>query len=410
VLSRVARFLVFPLAVFGVVSAQPTRVVVDNIADLRACLNRPAGEPLVCALRSAPSPYAISGDSLIIRRSDTTLEGDTRPGEDPPTLKRTDASIKKLVWVQRMASNVTIRNLQIDGNGPLVPDKGFQDLSVDASYATVADNYFGNSSSLCVFFGGPHFTLRHNTLGKLIAGGAAHPAPGFRPGRTAVLGWGPTANQFTIESNDISDFNAAICINDAPGGTDPAQAGIIANNTLYHNSICVPDCGGGQIYLYRRTTNVKVTNNTINGGWAESSENRDVLHNYGIEMDGPSYIYSGSNQISNHSISGMWIGNGAHNVTVDHDTVTNNGLNGVQIMGPVSSVSIIGVTAQHNDQHRSSQAPYPKLPRFWGVMIQNDAGGVCIQSDSSLDANGKGAVYAERGRYSRSQACPRPYN
>jgi len=43
-------------------------------------------------------------------------------------------------------------------------------------------------------------------------------------------------------------------------------------------------------------------------------------------------------------------------------------------------------------------------------MIQNDAGGVCVQSDSSLDANGKGAVYAERGRYSRSQACPRPYN
>jgi hypothetical protein len=403
-------FVLYPLA------AQPTRSDVRNIAELRDCIKRPAGTPLVCALRASPSPYELSGEPLVIRRSDTTIEGDAQPGEDPPTLRRSDAFLKKMIWVARTASNVTIKNLQIDGNSSLVPENGFQDVSVEGSYATVTGNYFGNDASLALYFGGPHFTLQHNTFGKLLSGGAAHSAPGIRPGRTAILGWGPNAHEFLIENNDISGYNGAICINDAPGGSDPATAGVIANNNLYHNATCVPNCGGGQIYLYRSTSNVKVTNNTINGGWAESSENHDELHSYGIELDGPSYIYTGSNKISNNSISGFWIGSGANHITLENETVHDNGLNGVQVSSsrtePVSDISILGVTSQHNDLHRGHGAPYPTLPRFWGVMIQGETPeGVCIQSDSVLEANSKGAVYSERhGTFVRSASCPRPYN
>jgi hypothetical protein len=395
--------------------AAQERVVVDSIGDLQACLDRPAGSLLVCALRGSSSPYAISGAPLTIRRSETTVEGATEPGKDPPTLKRMDGELKKMILVHKFASNVTIRNLQIDGNSSLVPGNGIQDLSVEGTNVTVSDNYFGDSASLAMFFNGPHFVLRHNTFGKLVIDGVAHVAPGIRPGRTAILGWGPKATQFNIESNNISEYNGAICINDVPNGTDPAEASVISNNTLYHNATCVPGCGGGQIYVSGKTTNVKITNNTINGGWAESSENRDELHSYGIEMDKASYIYTNSNEISNNSISGMWIGSGAHNITIENDTVYNNGLNGVQIAGggsqaPVSAVSIIGLTSQHNDQHRSPRAPYPTLPRFFGVMIQDGAGSdVCIQSDSNIGANARGAVYA-RGGYSHSGSCPRPYN
>ena len=387
--------------------------MVDSVADLQACVDRPAGAPLVCALRSSPSPYAVSGAIFTIRRSDTTVEGAAEPGQDPPTLKRTDAALKKMILVHKFASNVTIRNLQIDGNSPLVPENGFQDLSVEGPNATVADNYFGDSASLAMFFGAPHFTLRHNTFGKLMTGGVTRVAPGIRPGRTAILGWGPNANQFTIESNNISEFNGAICINDAPGGTDPTQAGVISNNTLYHNGTCVPNCGGGQIYLYRRTTNVKVMKNTIDGGWAESSENRNTLHSYGIEVDGASYIYVFDNQISNNSISGMWIGSGANHITIENDTIYKNGLNGVQIssgrQSQVSAISILGLTSHHNDQHRGSDAPYPTLPKFFGVMIQGGGQEVCIQTDSNLATNARGAVYSD-SKYLQGGTCPRPYN
>ena len=414
--SSLSRLLLLSTAAFSALSAQPERIVVDSIADLQACVDRPAGSPLVCALRSSPSPYAISGAILTIRRSDTTIEGAVEPGQDPPTLKRMDPELKKMILVHKFASNVTIRNLQIDGNTTLVPGNGIQDLSVEGSNVTVADNYFGDSASLTMFFNGPHFVLRHNTFGKLITGGVARIAPGMRPGRTAILGWGPKATQFIIESNNISEYNGAICINDVPNGTDPAEASVITNNTLYHNATCVPDCGGGQVYVSGKTTNVKITNNTINGGWAESSENRDMLHSYGIEMDKASYIYTSSNQILNNSISGMWIGSGAHHITLENDTVYNNGLNGVQIAGggrmaTVSAVTIIGLTSHHNDQQRGSRAPYPTLPRFFGIMIQDAGAGreVCIQSDSNLATNAKGAVYSE-SKYFRGPACPRPYN
>jgi len=414
-ISSPKRLLLFLIAVQSALYAQPERIVVASLADLQACVDRPAGAPLVCALRSSPAPYAISGATLTIRRNDTTIEGAVEPGQDPPTLKRTDATLKKMILVHKFASNVTIRNLQIDGNSSLVPGNGPQDLSVEGANITVADNYFGDSSSLAMFFNGPHFVLRHNTFGKLITGGNIHLAPGVRPSRTAILGWGPNATQFLIENNNVSDYNGAININDVPGGTDPAQAGIISNNTLYHNSSCVPDCGGGQMYFFGKTTNVKVTNNSLNGGWAEATGNRDALHNYGVEVDKASYIYIGSNQIFNHSISGMWIGNGANHVTIENDTVYNNGLNGVQISGspraPVSDVSILGLVSQHNDQQRSSRAPYPTLPRFFGVMIQDHGASrdVCIQSDSNLAANARGAVFAE-GRYAHGASCPRPYN
>ncbi len=338
------------------------------------------------------------------------------PGQDPPTLKRMDPELKKMILVHKFASNVTIRNLQIDGNSSIVPGNGIQDLSVEGSNVTVADNYFVDSASLSMFFNGPHFVLRHNTFGKLMAGGVVHAANGVRPSRTAILCWGPNATQFTIESNSVSDYNGAINVNDVPNGTDPAQASVISNNTFYHNSSCVPNCGGGQVYVSGKSTNVKITNNTFNGGWAEASRNRDTLHNYGIEVDKASYVYIGSNQIFNHSISGMWIGNGANHITIENDTVYNNGLNGVQIAGngrlaPVTAVSILGLTSHHNDQQRSTGAPYPTLPRFFGVMIQDGGAGrdVCIQTDSNLATNARGPVYSD-GSYSRGEACPRPYN
>jgi hypothetical protein len=409
--------LIFGLAVYSCAAQSPERIVVTSVADLQACVDRPAGGPLICALRSSASPYQVSGAGVIIRRSNTTVEGAAEAGQDPPTLKRTDASLKKLLWIQKPASDVTIRNLQLDGNSTLVPDAGFQDLAAEGSNITVTGVHFGHSASLAMFFNGPHFLLRDNVLGKLIIGGQSTSAPGTRPGRTAILGWGPRASEFKLESNEVSNYNGAINVNDVPGGTDPAQAGIIENNKLYHNSICVPNCGGGQIYLFGKTTNVKLLNNTLDGGWAESTENRDELHNYGIEVDGASYIYTSSNKIYNHSISGFWIGNGAHHITLENDTVYNNGLDGVQIAGngrlaAVSSVSILGITSQHNDQHRSPRAPYPTLPRFFGVMIQNNGGsGICIQGDSKLGTNARGDVYAESsGSYSRAPACPRPYN
>ena len=408
--------LLLSLAAFSALSAQPQRIVVDSVADLQACVDRPAGSPLVCALRSSPSPYAVSGAILTIRRSDTTIEGAVEPGQDPPTLKRMDPELKKMILVHKFASNVTIRNLQIDGNSSIVPGNGIQDLSVEGSNVTVADNYFVDSASLSMFFNGPHFVLRHNTFGKLMAGGVVHAANGVRPSRTAILCWGPNATQFIIESNNVSDYNGAINVNDVPNGTDPAQASVISNNTFYHNSSCVPNCGGGQVYVSGKSTNVKITNNTFNGGWAEASRNRDTLHNYGIEVDKASYVYIGSNQIFNHSISGMWIGNGANHITIENDTVYNNGLNGVQIAGngrlaPVTAVSILGLTSHHNDQQRSPGAPYPTLPRFFGVMIQDGGAGrdVCIQTDSNLATNARGPVYSD-GSYSRGEACPRPYN
>jgi hypothetical protein len=402
------------LAAFFALSAQE-KVVVDSVPALQSCVDRPAGAPLVCALRSSPQPYEISGAPLTIRRSDTIVEGAAEPGQDPPTLKRVDAQLKKMMLVHKFASNVTIRNLQFDGNSLLVPDKGFQDLFVEGTNVTVSDNYFADSSSLAMFFNAPHFTLRHNTFGKRIAGGASQAAPGTRPGRTAILGWGPKATQFVIDSNNVSDYNGAINVNDVPNGTDPAQASIISNNTFYHNSSCVPDCGGGQIYVSGKSTNVKVINNTINGGWAEASQNRDTLHNYGVEVDGASYVYLGSNQIFNNSISGIWIGGGANHITIENENIYNNGLNGVQISGglrkPVSDVSILGTTSQHNDQQRSSGAPYPRLPRFFGVMIQDQGASsdICIQNDTNLAGNAKGAVYSE-SKYFRGGACPRPYN
>jgi len=110
----------------------------------------------------------------------------------------------------------------------------------------------------------------------------------------------------------------------------------------------------------------------------------------------------------------MWIGNGANHITLENDAVYNNGLNSVRISGgplaPVWAISIIGLVSQHNDQQRSSRAPYPKLPRYFGVMVQ-DSGAtkdLCIQRDSNLATNARGAVYAE-GRYSKD-TCPRPYN
>ena len=394
-------------------AGQPARVVADNLSELQACVNRPAGPHIVCALRNSPSPYPVSGDPLTIRRSDTTVEGVAGPGEDPPTLKRVDPALKNMIWVPRNASGVTIRNLQLDGNQAIVAKEGYFEISAEGSHIIIADNYFGNSTNFCVFIGGPHVTVRGNTFGKLILGGSSREAPGVN---TAIKAWGANATQFTIESNNISNYRCAMSITNVPNGSEPASASVISHNTLYHDAVCVPNCGGGQIYI-AGSSNVKVTNNTINGGWAES-ENRDTVHSYGIEIDShASYIYTRSNEIFNNSISGFWIGNGANHITVENDNVYNNGLNGVQIAGagklaPVSEVSILGLKSSHNDLHRSPRAPYPTMPRFWGITIQNDnRNGVCIQSDSDLRENSRGAVYSDHpAAYSNPAACPRPYN
>lgn len=406
-----SRLSLLSIAALSCLSAQPERIVVASVADLQACVDRTAGAPLICALRSAPTPYAISGTTLTIRRNDTTIEGAVEAGQDPPTLKRTDPALKKMILVHKFASNVTIRNLQIDGNSSHIPVKDFQDISVEGSFVTVENNHFGDSGYYCVFFGGPHFTLRGNRFGEFVVNGEKRPAPGID---TAVKAWGPNATQFTVDSNNIAGYRGAVSITDAPGGTDPATAGVISNNTLYHNGTCVPNCGGGQIYLAGKTTNVKVIGNTIDGGWKES-ENRDSVHSYGIEIDKAGYILTRSNKIFNNSISGIWIGNGANHITLENDTVYNNGLNGVQISGgpraPVSAISILGLVSHHNDQQRSSRAPYPTLPRFFGVMVQ-DSGAtkdLCIQNDSNLATNSRGAVYAE-GRFFKGTSCPRPYN
>ena len=394
-------------------SAQPARVEANKLEDLQACVNRPGGEPLVCALRSSPTPYAIAGTPLTIRRSNTTVEGIAESGADPPTLKRTDPDLKRMILIQREASNVTIRNLQIDGNKSITK-QGYFDIQVQGSSVTVEHNYFGNSSFYCVFIDGPHLSIRDNTFGKFMIGGAVRPAPGIN---AAIKAWGKTGSEFAIESNKISDYRCAATITGVPNGSDPATASIISKNTLYHDSVCVPDCGGGQIYV-AGSSNIKITDNTIDGGWAES-ENKDTVHSYGIEIDDhASYIYVGSNEIFNNSISGMWIGNGSNHITVENDNIHNNGLNGVQITGngrlaPVSAVSLIALAINHNDQHRGPRAPYPSLPRFWGVMIQNgnSDGSVCIQTNSNLEANSKGAIYSEsRGAYSASPSCARPYN
>ena len=410
-----SRLLLLAAVVLSTLSAQqPTRVVVDNLKDLQMCLNQPAGGPLVCALRSSSTPYAVSGQPLIIKRSDTTVEGAIEASEDPPTLRRTDPALTKMIWVQRMASNVTIKNLQFDGNKTIVPKSGNEDIFIDGSNATVSNNIFGESSYYCVYFGGPHASIHDNTFGQLRAAGADHSAPGIG---AAIKCWGKGATEFSIDSNKISDYRGGMSITGVPNGSDPATASVISNNTLYHDATCVPDCGGGQIYL-AGSSNIKVTNNTLDGGWNES-ENHDTVHSYGIEIDDhASYIYTSGNKIFNNSISGIWIGNGAHHIVIENDNIYNNGLNGVQIAGtgslaPVTDVSMIGVTANHNDLHRSARAPYPTLPRFWGVMIQNGKadGSVCIQTDSNLGVNAKGAIYADsHGAYSKSPACPRPYN
>ncbi|HLK22927.1 MAG TPA: right-handed parallel beta-helix repeat-containing protein [Bryobacteraceae bacterium] len=403
-------FGILLLAAQSLSYAQPERIVVGSVAELQACVDRPAGAPLICALRGSSTPYAVSGTSLTIRRNDTTIEGAPEPGQDPPTLRRTDPALKKMILVHKFASNVTIRNLQLDGNSHEIPVKDFQDISVEGSGVTVENNHFGNSAYYCVFFGGPHFTLRNNRFGEFIVNGEKRPAPGID---TAVKAWGPNATQFTVDSNNIAGYRGAMSITDAPGGTDPATAGVISNNTLYHNGTCVPNCGGGQIYLAGKTTNVKVIGNTIDGGWRES-ENRDTVHSYGLEIDKAGYILTRSNKIFNNAISGIWIGNGANHITLENDAVYNNGLNGVQISGgpraTVSDISILGLASQHNDQQRSLSAPYPRLPRYFGVMVQ-DSGAtkdLCIQNDSNLGTNSRGAVYAE-GRYNKGAVCPRPY-
>jgi hypothetical protein len=395
------------------VVAQPMRIVVENLNDLRACLSKPPGQPLVCALRGSPSPYDLSGEPLTIRRSDTTIEGVAGPGEDPPTLKRTDPAQKQIIWVPRTVSNVTIRKIQFDGNVPIAPGQKYFEISAEGSHITVADSYFGNSTFYCMYIGGSDVTIHGNTFGKLMVGGSLRQAPG---NNAAIKAWGANATHFAIESNQISDYRIAISITDVPNGSDPAAASVIANNTIYHHSVYLPDEGGGQIYV-AGSTNVKVTNNKVNGGWAEA-ENHDTVHSYGIEVDRhASHVYIGSNEIFNNSISGMWIGNGSNHITVENDRVYNNGLNGVQIAGndrlaPVSDVSIIGLKASHNDLHRGPRAPYPTLPRFWGVMIQNpNRTGVCIQNDSDLAENSRGAVHSDvSGAYSSSGSCPRPYN
>jgi hypothetical protein len=398
---------VFPLA------AQPARVVVESIADLRACLKKPAGQPLVCALSSSGSPYDVSGEPLTVRRADTAIEGASGPGQDPPILKRADAALRQIVWVPRTISNVTLRNLQFDGNETIAPGKQFIDVSAEGDHITVADSYFGNSTYFCMYIGGPDVTIRSNVFGKLRVGGSLRDAPGIN---AAIKAWGTNATHFAIDNNKITDYRIAISITGVPNGSNVQAASIIDNNTVYHRSVYLPDEGGGQIYV-ASSTNVKVTNNKVDGGWAEAS-NKDTVHSYGVEIDGnASNVYVGSNELYNCSISGMWIGNGSNHVTVENDKIHDNGLNGVQIAGngrlaPVSDVSIIGVEASRNDLHRSPNAPYPTLPRFWGVMIQNTSrNGVCIQNDSDLDRNSRGAVHSDvSGAFTRTGNCPRPYN
>jgi len=408
------RFLIL-LAAVSPLFAQPVQVVVDNVTDLQTCVNRPPGKPLVCALRASNMPYTLPESMIRIRRPDTTVEGLAEPGQDPPTLKRTGGDLKKMIWVEKMASNVTIRNLQIDGNKAIAPEAGFVDISVEGANATVEHVYFGNSTYYCLFIGGPNMSIHDNVFGGFLVHGDVRVAPGVN---TAIKAWGPNAHQFTIKDNKISNYRCAMSITDAPGGADPVNASVITDNKLYHDSVCVPDCGGGQVYVAGTTSNVKITDNTINGGWAES-DNRDHVHSYGIEIDHDvSYIYTSGNQIYNNSISGIWIGNGANHITIENETVHSNGLNGVQIGGngrlaPVSEVSIIGLKARGNDRQRSPAAPYPTLPRFWAVMIQNGhgKGGVCIQNDSDLGENAKGAIYSDsRSSYAKSDSCPRPYN
>jgi hypothetical protein len=399
--------LIAPLA------AQPARVVVENVNDLRACLKKPAGQPLVCALSSSGSPYDVSGEPITVRRSDTTIEGASGPGQDPPILRRADPAMRQIIWVPRTISNVTIRNLQFDGNEAIAPGKEFIDVSAEGNHITVVDSYFGNSTYFCMYIGGPNVTVRDNTFGKLKVGGSIREAPGIN---AAIKAWGTNATHFNVENNKISDYRIAISITGVPNGSDPQAASVIDHNTVYHRSVYLPDEGGGQIYV-ASSTNVKVTNNSVNGGWAEA-KNHDTVHSYGIEIDGnASGVYTGSNELFNCSISGMWIGNGSNHVTVENDKIHDNGLNGVQIAGngrlaPVTDVSIIGVKVNHNDLHRGPGAPYPTLPRFWGVMIQNlSRNGVCIQNDSDLDQNSKGAVHSDiSGAYSRAGSCPRPYN
>ena len=394
-------------------AAQPTRIIVDNVGDLRACINRPAGPPLVCALKNSTAPYEISGEPLIIRRSDTTLEPASEAGQTPPTLKRTDGSMKKIIWAPRGVSHVTIQNLQFDGTKSITPKEShYFDISAEGSDITIQNNYFGNAAYYCVYIGGPHITVRNNIFGELISGGETRFAPGMD---TAVKAWGVNATQFTIDGNKISHFRGAMSVTGVPNGSDPATASVINNNTLYHNAICVPDCGGGQI-LIGSSSNVKITNNSINGGWNEN-ENRNTVHSYGLEIQEASYVYVGSNRIFNNSLSGIWVGNGSHHVTLENNTVYENGLNGVQVaaggrLKPVADISIIGLKSRHNDQHRGPGGPFPTLPRFWGVMIQNEGPqSVCIQTDSDLQQNAKGAIFVERrGGYSLSAACPRPYN
>jgi len=413
-LNRVSALPIFVLTSFFQLHAQPARVVVDNVPDLRACVSRPAGPPLVCALRSSSAPYEVSGEPITIQRADTTVEADVQAGQTPPMLKRTDGSMKKIIWVTKSATNVTIQNLQFDGTKSITPpkDSHYFDISAEGSDIQILNNYFGNSSFYCVYIGGSHVTVRNNTFGAFLSGGETRTAPGLD---TAVKAWGANATQFTVDGNKISHYRGAMSITNVPNGSDPASASVINNNTLYHNAICVPDCGGGQILL-GSSSNIKVTNNSINGGWNEN-ENRNTLHSYGLEIHDTSYVYIGSNQIFNNSLSGIWVGNGSHHITIENDNVYENGLNGVQVaaggrLRPVSDISIIGLKSRHNDQHRGPGGPFPTLPRFWGVMIQNEGPqSVCIQTDSDLEQNARGAIFAERrGGYSLSAACPRPYN
>jgi len=414
VFRRAAALASFFLA--HLLAAQPARVVVSTVAGLRSCVSQPAGGPLECAIQSSATPYEISGEPITVQRSNTTVAGVAGPGQDPPTLKRTDGSMRKIIWVPKGTTQVTIRNLQFDGTKAITPkDSHYFDVSAEGDGVEILNNYFGDSSFYCVYIGGPHVTVRGNKFGRLMSNGQTRTAPGMD---TAVKAWGVAATEFTVDSNDISNYRGAMSITNVPNGSDPGTASVINNNTLYHNAICVPDCGGGQILL-GSSSNVKITNNTINGGWAESQERNEHngLHSYGIEIHQTSCVYIANNQIFNNSLSGIWVGNGSNHITIENDTVYNNGLNGVQVaaggrLKPVSDISIIGLKSQHNDQHRGPGAPFPTLPRFYGVMIQNEGSqSVCIQTDSDLGSNAKGAVYQERrGGFVQSAHCPRPYN
>jgi hypothetical protein len=66
------RLVLLAIAVAFTLFAQPERIVVDNLADLQACVDRPAGPPLVCALRNSCARLvtrAVCADCQRLRKS-----------------------------------------------------------------------------------------------------------------------------------------------------------------------------------------------------------------------------------------------------------------------------------------------------------------------------------------------------